>query len=98
MAFLATGTVTNQGLISAQGLGFRGGAFINHADLYGCTDLDVAPAAGGASKGEGLRMGRFGTTAGRGSVAGEGGGGNCHNGGGGGGGNGGRGGVGGRTS
>ncbi|QDE80427.1 MULTISPECIES: adventurous gliding motility protein AgmC [Myxococcus] len=98
LAFLATGTVTNQGLISAEGMGFRGGLFVNHADLIGCTDLDLTPEAGGAYKGEGLRMGRFGTASGRGSVAGEGGGGNCHNAGGGGGGNGGRGGVGGRTS
>lgn len=98
LAFLATGTVTNQGLISAEGAGFRGGAFLNHADLFGCTDLDSPPEAGGSYKGEGLRVGRFGTASGRGSVAGEGGGGNCHNSGGGGGGNGGRGGVGGRTS
>ncbi|WP_426756503.1 adventurous gliding motility protein AgmC [Myxococcus sp. Y35] len=98
VAFLATDSVTNQGLISAAGAGFRGGPFVNHAELYGCTDLDMSPEAGGASKGEGLRTGRFGTASGRGSVAGEGGGGNCHNAGGGGGGNGGRGGIGGRTT
>jgi len=98
IAFLATGTVTNQGLISAAGAGFRGGPFVNHAELYDCADLDIPSGAGGAYKGEGLRLGRFGTLAGRGSVAGEGGGGNCHNSGGGGGGNGGRGGGGGRSS
>lgn len=87
LAFLATGSVTNQGLISAEGMGFRGGLFVNHADLLGCSDLDIPPEAGGAYKGEGLRMGHFGTASGRGSVAGEGGGGNCHNAGGGGGGN-----------
>ncbi|GHG86408.1 MYXO-CTERM sorting domain-containing protein [Comamonas sp. JC664] len=98
VAFLATGSVTNQGFISVDGAGFRGGAFLNHPELYSCTELDLAPEAGGSYKGEGLRMGRFGTAAGRGSAAGEGGGGNCHNAGGGGGANAGRGGGGGRSS
>ncbi|AKQ69670.1 PE-PGRS family protein [Myxococcus hansupus] len=98
VAFLATGSVTNQGLISAEGAGFRGGAFLNHPEIYSCTALDLAPEAGGSYKGEGLLVGRFGSAAGRGSAAGGGGGGNCHNAGGGGGANAGRGGGGGRST
>lgn len=95
LALLATGTVTNDGLISADGAGFRGGAFINHQGGEGCTSLDEAAGVGASYKGEGLVAGRFGTAGGRGNLATGGGGGNCHNSGGGGGGHSGLGGKGG---
>ncbi len=86
LALLATGTLTNDGLISADGAGFRGGAFINNQGGEGCTSLDEVAGVGGSYKGEGPVSGRFGTAAGRGNLAIGGGGGNCHNAGGGGGG------------
>lgn len=98
LAFLATGTVTNRGRVSADSAGFRGGAFLNHANLNGCTGLDVPPQQAGAYKGEGVVVDRFGVAAGRGNLVNGGGGGNCHNAGGGGGGHSGAGGGGGRTA
>jgi MYXO-CTERM domain-containing protein len=99
VAFLATGRVTNNGVISADGAGFRGGAFEDHvAGLTGCTGLDLQPAQGGSLKGEGVVVSRFGTASGRGHLVNGGGGANCHNAGGGGGGHGNVGGVGGRTA
>jgi hypothetical protein len=95
LALLATGTLTNEGLISADGAGFRGGAFINHLAGEGCTALDEAPGVGSSYKGEGLGAGRFGTVGGRGNLANGGGAGNCHSSGGGGGGHAGAGGKGG---
>ncbi|MCP3136485.1 adventurous gliding motility protein AgmC [Pyxidicoccus xibeiensis] len=98
VAFLATGTVTNNGRISADGAGFRGGVFASHEERNGCTGLDVPPEQGGAYKGEGVVVDRYGVAAGRGNLVNGGGGGNCHNSGGGGGGHVGTGGMGGRTS
>ncbi|HEX8703724.1 MAG TPA: hemagglutinin [Myxococcaceae bacterium] len=97
LAALVTGTLTNNGLVTVEGLGFRGGAYLDHPALFGCTGLDVPAADGGAYKGEGVVAGRFGTAAGRGNLANGGGGGNCHNTGGGGGGNSGAGGRGGHA-
>lgn len=98
LAFLATATVTNNGAISADGAGFQGGVFANHADLNGCTGLDLTTEQGGSAKGEGVVVGRFGAASGRGNLVNGGGGGNCHNSGGGGGGHGNAGGAGGRTA
>ncbi|TSC32104.1 Ig-like domain-containing protein, partial [Corallococcus sp. Z5C101001] len=104
VVFLAQGAVTNNGTISANGAGFRGGGYFN-GDGDNCTQLDQA-WPGGAIKGEGVVPGRFklsptfpvpAGTAGRGNILNAGGGGICHNSGGGGGGNGGQGGIGGRT-
>lgn len=95
LALLATGTLTNEGAISADGAGFRGGAFVNHPGGNGCTSLNEAAGSGASYKGEGLVDGRYGVAAGRGNLATGGGGGNCHNAGGGGGGHAGVGGKGG---
>jgi MYXO-CTERM domain-containing protein len=95
LALLATGTLSNEGLITADGAGFRGGAFINHPGFSDCSGLDELPGSGGSYKGEGLVAGRFGTAAGRGNLANGGGSGVCHNSGGGGGGHAGVGGKGG---
>ncbi len=97
LAVLVSGRLRNDGLISVSGAGLRGGAFFNHANLNGCSDLDQSVATGGSYKGEGLVAGRYGTASGRGNLANGGGGGNCHNSGGGGGGHGGTGGIGGRS-
>lgn len=86
LALMATGTVTNDGVISADGAGFRGGAFINHQGGEGCTALDEAPGVGSSYKGEGVVTGRFGSVGGRGNLANAGGAGNCHSSGAGGGG------------
>ncbi|WP_306818542.1 adventurous gliding motility protein AgmC [Archangium lipolyticum] len=98
LAVLVTGRLRNDGRISVDGLGFRGGAFLTHDDLKGCTGLDEPVASGGSYKGEGLVAERFGTASGRGNLSHGGGGGNCHNAGGGGGGHGGTGGLGGRSA
>ncbi|WP_324291577.1 adventurous gliding motility protein AgmC [Corallococcus sp. BB11-1] len=104
VVFLATGTVTNNGAITASGAGFRGGEYFNGSG-DDCSGLDEE-WEGGAIKGEGVVPGRFKVpesfpvaegTAGRGNILHAGGGGVCHNSGGGGGGNGGAGGIGGRT-
>jgi len=97
LAVLVTGRLRNDGLITVEGAGFRGGTFLSHASLNGCTGLDEPVASGGSYKGEGLVGDRFGTASGRGNLANGGGGGNCHNAGGGGGGHAGRGGTGGRS-
>jgi MYXO-CTERM domain-containing protein len=97
LAALVTGRLRNDGLITVEGAGFRGGAFLNHASLNGCTGLDEPVASGGSYKGEGLVAGRFGSASGRGNLSSGGGGGICHNAGGGGGGHYGLGGVGGRS-
>jgi MYXO-CTERM domain-containing protein len=97
LAFLATGTLTLDGVITADGAGFRGGAFIDHPGNYDCASLDEPAGNGGSYKGEGPVAGRFGTAAGRGNLSSGAGGGVCHNSGGGGGGHGGAGGKGGNT-
>jgi hypothetical protein len=97
LALLATGTLTNDGLVTVDGAGFRGGAFINHPSLYDCTSLDQPAGDGGSYKGEGVVAGRFGTAAGRGNLSNGGGSGNCHSAGGAGGGHSGAGGKGGYT-
>ncbi|WP_233582611.1 Ig-like domain-containing protein [Corallococcus sp. CA053C] len=104
--FFATGTVTNNGTISATGAGFRGADYFNgDGDACPATAYDLANPQG-AMKGEGLVPARYKqptvflqTTplSGRGNILNAGGGGICHNSGGGGGGNGGAGGIGGRT-
>ena len=70
LAFLATGAITNNGVISADARGFRGGVSVD--DLSGTTGssgLDE-PAAAGAQKGEGIAVTRYGATnTGRGNVA-----------------------------
>ncbi|QSQ20944.1 hypothetical protein JY651_37855 [Pyxidicoccus parkwayensis] len=98
VAFLSTSKLVNDGVISADGMGFQGGVFANHSALTGCTALDLSAAAGGAAKGEGVAVFRFGSGGGRGNLVNGGGGGNCHNAGGGGGGHGNVGGTGGRTA
>jgi hypothetical protein len=98
LALLATGTLTNDGLVTVDGAGFRGGAFVNHASLNGCTGLDEAAGSGGSYKGEGIVAGRYGSAAGRGNLANGGGSGVCHSAGGAGGGHGGTGGKGGFTA
>ncbi|MFB1481346.1 Ig-like domain-containing protein [Corallococcus sp. RDP092CA] len=104
VVFLATGTVTNNGTISADGAGFRGGEYFNGSG-DNCSQLDLGTPRG-AMKGEGLVPSRYklpgaysesANLAGRGNILNAGGGGVCHNSGGGGGGNGGAGGIGGRT-
>ncbi|RKH66871.1 cell envelope biogenesis protein OmpA [Corallococcus llansteffanensis] len=104
VVFLAQGAVINNGAISANAAGFRGGEYFN-GDGDNCSQDDQA-YPGGAMKGEGMVPARYklpeafpvpaGTT-GKGNILNAGGGGICHNSGGGGGGNGGQGGVGGRT-
>lgn len=106
LAFLATGTVFNQGALDADGMGFRGGAAESGvaSSSYGCAALDGPAGSGGASggganKGEGLASALSGApTQGHGSLANGGGGGNCHDAGGGGGGHVGQGGKGARSS
>ena len=95
-AFIVDGTLTVNGSINANALGFRGGAVDNSSAASG-TDVTTrrsTDAANGAEKGEGIAgsqatydalNGRYG----RGAPANGGGGGNSHNAGGGGGANGG---------
>ncbi|MFL5345144.1 MAG: adventurous gliding motility protein AgmC [Hyalangium sp.] len=99
LAFLSQDMVLNAGLISADGAGFRGGAFLfNRGQITGCTELDQPEDLGGARKGEGLFAGAPGApTHGYGALGNGAGGGNCDEGGGGGGGHGGAGGQGGFT-
>ncbi|WP_224241800.1 adventurous gliding motility protein AgmC [Hyalangium gracile] len=87
LAMLVSGTLSNDGLISADSVGFRGGPYINQANLNDCPpDPDLSLPQGGSIKGEGLVPERFGTASGRGNLTLGGGGGSCHNSGGGGGG------------
>ncbi|MGB8330735.1 MAG: hypothetical protein WCE62_11465 [Polyangiales bacterium] len=100
-AFFATGTVTIDGRISANGAGFLGGTNRGNSGSNGCTGLDE-PNPQGAEKGESIAgLDLLGAAppggTGRGNRANGGGGGVCHNSGGGGGGHGGLGGLGGRT-
>jgi len=99
VAFLAQNEVNNQGTITVDGLGFRGGQYVaGDAALRTCTELDeIAPH--GSQKGEGIGgAARYGSTqTGRGNVANGAGGAVCFRSGGGGGGNGGVGGQGGRS-
>ncbi|NNC02241.1 OmpA family protein [Corallococcus exiguus] len=106
VAFFATGTVTNNGTISATGAGYRGAEYFNgNGDNCPATAMDLAHPEGGM-KGEGPVPARYKPPtvflqtmpiSGRGNNLNAGGGGICHNSGGGGGGNGGAGGIGGRT-
>lgn len=98
LAFLATGTVTNDGAIAVDGKGMRGGLVVTDpTGASGCTDLNQA-APLGAQRGEGVVAGAYGPgKTGYGNMVNGGGGGNCHNAGGGGGGNGGPGGQGGTS-
>lgn len=100
LAFLATGTVLNQGVISADGAGFRGGVFApSSAQRTGCTELDQSASTGGSAKGEGLYSTAPGAPAtGYGALGNGGGGGNCRDAGGGGGGHGSAGGQGGYST
>ncbi len=98
LAALVTGRLRNDGVFTVEGMGFRGGAFVDHPNRNGCSELDEPMARGGSYKGESLVSGRFGTASGRGNLANAGGGGNCHNSGGGGGGHLGAGGQGGRSA
>ena len=92
VAFLANGTVTNDGAIRVDAVGFRGGATVLATNM-GCSGDDGVPANGFAQKGEGI--GVLSAVGGRGNQSNGAGGGDCHNAGGGGGGHGGRGGQGG---
>jgi hypothetical protein len=96
VAFLATGTLHNEGEITATGAGFRGGRYVpDSSDPFACTAMVVA-ARPGAQKGEGVAVTQFGPTrTGREMATNGGGGGGCPRAGGGGGGNGGAGGHGG---
>jgi hypothetical protein len=101
VSFFATGTVTVDGRVTANGAGFLGGTDLGNSGANGCTGLDE-PSPTGAEKGESIAGLDFvsgdppGGT-GRGNRANGGGGGVCHNSGGAGGGHGGLGGLGGRT-
>lgn len=96
IAFLARGTLTNSGQISASGAGFRGGLYLDDpAPGAECPRLDE-PAPRGAQRGEGVDALYGPQKTGRGNAANGGGGGGCLKAGGGGGGNGGPGGHGGR--
>jgi large repetitive protein len=94
LAFLASGTVTNNGSIDASGAGFRGGTFVDGTTALTCPNLDEA-APDGAQKGEGVTNLFGAAVTGFGNRANGAGGGNCQDAGGGGGGNGGAGGQGG---
>ncbi|WP_170300417.1 adventurous gliding motility protein AgmC, partial [Myxococcus fulvus] len=102
LIFLATGAVTNNGAIHADGRGFRGGIFWNGSG-DGCTGINQN-YPGGAQKGEGVVLTAYDNadpfvtgSSGYGNIANGAGGGICHNSGGGGGGGAGAGGKGGRT-
>ena len=99
LAFLATGRVLNDGLISATGAGFRGGTTREVSEgETGCMG-DSEPAVRGAERGEGVLIGGFGTmSTGRGANDSGGGGGVCRYSGGGGGGSLGEGGQGGLSA
>jgi MYXO-CTERM domain-containing protein len=100
LTFLVTGTVLNQGTISVDAAGFRGGTFAaSPAGTTGCTEPHQSQAMGGAQKGEGISStAPSAPTHGYAALSNAGGGGNCDDGGGGGGGHGGVGGQGGYTA
>ncbi|RKH52514.1 hemagglutinin, partial [Corallococcus llansteffanensis] len=54
LAMLVSGKLVNDGTIDADGAGFRGGTFLNHPVIMGCTGFAVAEADGGAARGEGV--------------------------------------------
>lgn len=99
LAFLATDGVLNQGTLSANAAGFRGGAFApTPTQSIGCAEPNQSQATGGAQKGEGIASkATSAPTHGFAALANGAGGGNCDDGGGGGGGHGGAGGQGGYT-
>ncbi|MFY0571041.1 adventurous gliding motility protein AgmC [Archangium lansingense] len=107
IAFLATGTVTvnGSGIITAEGVGFRGGTYKEGTTTTGCT-ADSGTSPDHAQKGEGVDSTRYDSGAGfpgsegagRGNFANGAGGGICAASGGGGGGNAATGGNGGPTS
>ena len=100
VAFLAQNEVNNQGRITVEGLGFRGGRYVaDTSGLSACSELDEV-AKSGAQKGEGLGGVAFygETRTGRGNVANGAGGAVCVQSGGGGGGNAGPGGQGGQSA
>ncbi|MFP2908346.1 hypothetical protein ACLESD_25495, partial [Pyxidicoccus sp. 3LFB2] len=88
LALLATGSLLNDGAVSADGAGFRGGAFaVMATQPNGCAAPNQSFATGGARKGEGLFSAAPGApTHGFGALGNGAGGGNCHDSGGGGGG------------
>lgn len=99
IAFLVKGLIVNNGSISADKAGFRGGGYLDDPGFLttstGCSGLDDPPPKN-AQKGEGLADARYGPgLTGRGNVANGAGGGICQGSGGGGGGNFGKGGPGG---
>jgi MYXO-CTERM domain-containing protein len=100
LVFLATGAVANNGTISADGLGFRGGVVANSGAPTGCVE-DFGTLAGGfAEKGEGIFPKDFESgndDRGRAAIATAGGGGDCRCAGGAGGGHAGIGGSGGNS-
>lgn len=100
-AFLSGGEVRVDGVIDADGKGFRGGEQVTHSllgILNACTHFDDKSDKLSARKGEGIAFGLYGIgVAARGNIANAAGGGNCTNAGGGGGGHGGRGGAGGKS-
>jgi MYXO-CTERM domain-containing protein len=99
VAFLATGSIGNDGGIQADGAGFRGATSTATYGNNGCTALSGTQATGFAWRGEGIVSGVYGADpGGYGNLADGAGGGDCSRGGGGGGGNGGQGGVGGQNT
>lgn len=98
VALLVSGTLRNDGLISASGRGYRGGAWVMGHARFDCVGLDE-PWPGGAARGEGPALAAFGAAfTGVGNVWSGGGGGNCYSGGGAGGGHAGAGGSGGHST
>ena len=103
IALFVQGTLTVEGELTADAVGFRGGLGSPTVFFRDCAADDGSPSEGYASKGEGIAPAGYAASldagvmaGGRGRVANGGGGGNCHNAGGGGGGNGSAGGNGGR--
>lgn len=96
LAFLASESLVNDGVLDARGAGFRGGTGRSSVDERGgCTRLDE-PVPGGSERGEGAQLGGFGPAfTGRGENDTGGGGGVCAFSGGGGGAHRGEGGMGG---
>ncbi|WPB79306.1 Ig-like domain-containing protein [Archangium violaceum] len=97
IAFLATGSITNEGAIDASGSGFRGGSYVLQVPSRSCSSPS-AWLARGARRGEGVDSTEPGRGSGRANIANGGGGGACMPSGGGGGGHGGPGGQGGQPA
>ncbi|MDY7230300.1 adventurous gliding motility protein AgmC [Hyalangium rubrum] len=100
LAFLSTGSVLNQGDITVEGAGFRGGPFATVSSRFtGCEEPNQSEETGGAHKGGGIfRIATGAFTHGYAALGNAGGGGNCQDAGGGGGGHGGAGGQGGYST